>query len=428
MDAWQYVVLPLMQLGFQATNPWRKQVAGTPVHNDRRFSHTWVMGKTRVGKSTALKNWVLDDIAAGEGILFLDPHGDAIEQLLPYIPPERRDDVILCDLGDFAYPIALNILDQVPPDRRPFVAGAVVSIFKDIWKYTHASTPQLDQYLYNGTAALLEMPDSTLLGLNYMLKNSGEYRSRVTSHVLNQIIRDFWDIDFKDIPDRERRQSVLSTLNKIGMLVADPVVRNIIGQPRMSFSIKDIMDSGKILLVSVPQGKLGIEKSSILGSFVLALVHLAALERPIDHRRPFHVFVDEAHNFGGSLLCEMLSGIGKFGVSLTLAHQYLYQLTARSEELREALIGTAGTIVAFRLGVTDAETMAPEFALEREDILLPQLPPYMAYARIEETWLLDMPDVSRPTYSFDFRTDSRKRYATQRSHVERRIARFIDGT
>ena len=241
-----------MRLGNQAQHPFRKQSHGSPVFNDRRFSHTWVIGKTRVGKTTALINWMLDDIYAGEGICFIDPHGDAITDLLSHIPADRRDDVILCDYADFEHPIALNVLADVPPDRRSFVANAVVSIFKNLWGYTHVPTPQLDQYLYNGTAALLEVPGSTLLGLNYLLKDSSTYRDRVLSHVLNPVIKDFWENDFEAIPDRERRQSVLSTLNKIGMLIADPGVRNVIGQPQMSFSFKDIMDSGKILLVSVP--------------------------------------------------------------------------------------------------------------------------------------------------------------------------------
>lgn len=415
-----------MRLGNQAQQPYRKQTPGTPVINDRRFSHTWVIGKTRVGKTTALINWMLDDIYDGEGILFIDPHGDAITDLLRHIPPERRDDVILCDFADFQHPVPLNVLANVPPDRRSFVANAVVSIFKNLWGYTHVPTPQLDQYLYNGTAALLEVPGSTLLGINYLLKDNETYRNRVLSHVLNPVIKDFWENDFEAIPDRERRQSVLSTLNKIGMLMADPAVRNVIGQPRMSFSFKDIMDSGKILLVSVPQGKLGIEKSAILGSLVLTLVHLTALER-IDtpHRPPFHCYLDEGHHFGSSMLAEMLSGVGKFQVSLTIAHQYLHQL---SPELRHALIGTVGTMVAFRIGAIDAEKMAPEFAFEALDDPLPQLRPYAAYAKTDRTYLLDMPEITRPRYEFDFRTPSRKHYAGQRRQVEERIARFIQGT
>lgn len=414
-----------MQLGLQAQHPYRHQTPGIPVINDRRFSHTWLVGKTRVGKTTALLNWILDDIDAGNGLMFIDPHGDAIADLLLHIPPERQQDVVLCDFADVAHPIPLNVLADVAPDRRSFVASAVVSIFKNLWSYTHVPTPQLDQYLYNGTAALLEVPGSTLLGLNYLLKDDPGYRDRVTTHVLNPVIKDFWDNDFAAIPDRERRQSVLSTLNKIGMLISDPVVRNVIGQPRMSFSIKDIMDNRKILLVSVPQGKLGIEKSAILGSLVLTLVHLTALERTDTKKRtPFHCYLDEMHHFGTSMLAEMLSGVGKFGVSLTVAHQYLHQLTV---ELRHALIGTVGTIVAFRIGATDAETLAPEFGFEQEDTPLPQLPPYTAYARTDETYKLDMPPVTRPEHPFDHRTQARRKYGRQRAHVEEKIARFIQG-
>ena len=412
-----------MQLGLQAAQPYRKQIEGTPVHNERRFSHTWLLGKTRVGKTTALQNWILDDIYDGHGVLFIDPHGDAIEELLAYIPPERQADVVLCDFADFEHPIPLNVIADVPYDRRSFVANAVVSIFKNLWGYAHVPTPQLDQYLYNGTAALLETPNSTLLGLNYLLKDNKTYRHRVIGHVLNPVIKDFWENDFEAIPDKERRQSVLSTLNKIGMLIADPAVRNIIGQPKMSFSIKDIMDSGKILLVSVPQGKLGIEKSAMLGSLVLTLVHLTALERvETTERRPFHCYLDEMHHFGTAMLAEMLSGVGKFGISLTLAHQYIHQLTA---ELRQALIGTVGTIVTFRIGATDAETLAPEFGFESQDTPLPQLPPYTAYAKTDAVHLLTMPPLTRRRFPFDHRTHARRTYAGQRPHVEKKIMSFI---
>lgn len=414
-----------MRLGYQAVHVFRKQTPHEPVDNPARFSHTWVLGKSGAGKTTALVRWMVDDIHAGDGVAFFDLHGDAARELLEYIPPRRRGDVVFYDPSDHNYPIGFNVLDRVPDAQKAFVAASVVDTFKSIWSSSWG--PQLELFLYASTAALLDTPNSTLLGIKFLL-TSAAYRQRVLAHVRDPLIRDFWETDFAEhMPNREQRERTLSTLNKIGALISDPLIRNSVGQPRTALNFADILDQQKILIVSLPQGKLSITKASLIGALLMSNLHLAALGRT--RRLPFHVYVDECHNFGTGTLTEMLSGIRKFGVSLTLGHQYIDQLPA---QFRAAMIGTTGTLVAFRLGVSDADMLADELALTRDDIPLTQLEPFRAYAKNDRaTYYLRMPATSARRFEPSpekIVNAARHRLAVPRAVVEARIARFVANT
>lgn len=228
------------------------------------------------------------------------------------------------------------------------------------------------------------------------------------------------------MPEREQRERTLSTLNKIGALIADPAIRNSIGQSSSAINFRDILDQGKIFIARLPQGELGIEKSSLIGALLLSNFHLTALQRT--NRTAFHLFVDEFHHFGNGTLVEMLSGIRKFGISLTLACQYLDQLTPA---MKSALLGTVGTMLAFRTGALDAETLSTEFALTRDDFALSALPPFYAYARTDRTTELRMPgkpQVYRPRQVQKIRDRCRSQYALPRHVIEERITRFIRNT
>jgi hypothetical protein len=404
-----------------------KTYIDTPVFNPRRFSHSWVIGKTGVGKSTALVRWAVDDILAGEGIAFFDPHGDAAEQIMEHIPPSRRPDVIY--FNPYEHAIGFNVLDTVPEERKAFVASSIVDSFKSVWGYSDMATPTLDQFLYNGTRALMDVPDGTLFGLKFLL-TSPTYRAKVISHIKDPTIADFWKTDFEThMPQREQRQRTLSTLNKIGALISDPSIRTCIAQPKSKLDLKHIIEAGKILIVSLPQGQLGIEKSALIGSLVLSQLHLAALTaNDAGTRKPFHIYVDECHQFGASTLPEMLSGIRKFNISLILAHQYLDQLPPM---LKSALLGTVGTILAFRIGAKDVDFIEPEFRLNNSDDSLCELPPYTAYARTgATTHRLAMPIPTHrhfPSAPRRIRNLARNTYATDRQTIEARIKRFIKG-
>ena len=233
-----------MRLGLYEKLSRTQYAHSVPIYNNVRFSHTWVLGKTGYGKSTALENWAIEDILNGDGVAFFDPHGDSIDSILLHIPPERRDAVVLFDLSDRNYPIGFNVLHGVSETDRPFVASSIVDTFKSIWADSWG--PQLEQFLYNGVAALIEVPDGTLVGLKYLL-TSARYRKQVLSFVSDRVIRDFWQTDFAiHMPEREQRQRTLSTLNKIGALISDPRVRNVIGQPVPTLKARMTVVSTKI--------------------------------------------------------------------------------------------------------------------------------------------------------------------------------------
>lgn len=416
-----------MQLGLiRQFDPHRREEFFTPldISDERRLRHLFVIGRTGTGKSTALKNFILQDVAAGAGCAIFDPHGDDTQQLLSLIPPERQKDVILYDPSDFDFPIGFNPLHAVPVYRRPFVASAVVDCFRAIWG--HSWGPQVEMFVYAGVAALLDKPDGTLLGLKFLL-TSRTFRARVLAQVQDPAIRDFWETDFEShMPEREQRERTLSTLNKIGALIADPAIRNSIGQVRTAIDFADILDRGLIFIARLPQGELGIEKSSLIGALLLSNFHLNALRRKA--RTPFHLYLDEFHHFGNATVIEMLSGIRKFGVSVTVACQYLDQL---SPAMKSAVLGTVGTMLAFRTGAPDAETLTPEFELQRDDTALSALPPFRAYARTDRTTELrmpPMPEIGRAKIARRVRDRCRSQFALPRAVIDERIARFIKST
>lgn len=413
-----------MNLGLDKQfDPAKRDYHLQPVVNDRRFSHTWAIGKTGVGKSTALMRWAIDDILAGEGLAFFDPHGDAAEEILRHVPRARRADVIYLNPAELC--IGYNPFYRVPNERRAFVASALTDGIKAAWGYEDMATPVLDQMLFNGARAMMDMPGGTLIGLKFLMTDAA-YRKRVIGHIQDPLIREFWAVEFEEhMTERERRERTLSTLNKLGALIADPAVRRMIGQPKSAIDLLDILREGKLLIVSLPQGELGVEKSALVGSLLMSQLHVAALSRG-DDRRPFHIYADECHHFAPGALCEMLSGVRKFGISLVLANQYLEQLPRK---LRAALIGSVGTIVAFRIGALDTPLIEPEFRLKRDDDTLCELPPYTAYARTGvQTHRLTMPEITTrafPGAPGRIKNLCRQSYAADPEEVDRRIERFV---
>lgn len=314
-----------------------------------RNHHTYIIGQTGQGKSTLLKSLILKDIAAGDGVFFVDPHGHDTDDLLGRIPPHRKADVILFDPSQ-SDPIAWNPLADVAPDTIPFVATTLVETIKDAWGYADTTTPTMDQYLYNTTFALIEA-QQPLIGIKFML-TSEKYRRSILDQVTDPIILDFWRNDFERMSAKDRRDTTRSTLNKVGALLSDARIRNCIGQQKSAFSFPAIIRDRKIFLARLPQGKLGISKAKLIGSLLLTQVHLAALARTDD--APFRVHLDEVHNFAGATLVEMLSGIRKFNVSVTVVHQYLDQLTRKQ---LSSILGNAGTKVMFRVSAQDGKVL-----------------------------------------------------------------------
>lgn len=389
------------------------------IPDERRATHTWVLGKTGVGKSTFLANSIVQDIRAGNGFALFDPHGDLAETVLSLFPPARRKDVVYFNPADADSPIGFNPLAQVEPDRRPLVVSTVTDALHSLWPDSWG--PQLQMFLEASCGALLETPGSTLPGIGLML-TSARYRALVLRSVRDVGVRNFWERDFALMTEREQRERSLSTLNKVGQFLNDFRLRNIVGQARSGFDIDDILSGRKIFIANLAQGELGLGKSRLLGALLVVCFYLAALRRK--DRSPFHMYVDEFQTFGASTFAEMLSGIRKYGVSLTLAHQYLEQL---DDKLRAAIIGTIGTTVAFRVGARDAEVLAPEFSLKPDDFTT--LEAHKAYVRTaDRTVPLTMPPLNAkrfPSAPRRIANRCRNELAKPRHQVEKDIARLF---
>src|SRR5665213_2411322 len=369
---------------YRRYNPRRRQFT-TPsfvVSDARRLTHLWVLGKTGMGKRTFLLNSISQDIRAGRGCVLLDPKGDLARDVLAVVPPQRRRDVIYFDPTDIAFPIGFNPLSNVDPDQRPLIVSTVVDALHSLWPDSWG--PQLQQFLEASVGALIEAPGATLPGINLML-TSETFRQRILAHVKDVGVRSFWDRDFRHMTDREQRERSLSTINKVAQFFNDFRLRNIVGQARSGFDVDKLLATNKIFVANLSQGQLGIGKSRLLGALLIVSFYMASLRRKERHLFPF--YVDEFQTFGASTFADMLSLIRGFGVSLTLAHQYIEQLDPL---LYAALVGTVGTTVAFKIGARDAEKFALEFDRKPSDLTL--LEPHTALVRTgERTVQLDMP-------------------------------------
>jgi len=417
-----------MELGkYSRYNPRRRKhtLPYYTISDSQRLRHIYCIGKTGVGKSTALINWANKDIRNGRGCLFIDPHGHDAETLLSLIPTNRRNDVIF--FAPAEYPIALNLFDQVPPNRHSFVATSIVDTFKSVFKLDDFPAPNIEMFVKASCLALLETPGSTLLGLNYIL-TSPTYRKKVVGNIKDPIIKNFWEQTFAEhMTEKEQRDRTLSTVNKIFQLITDPAIRYCVGQEKSGFDFQNVIINHKIFIASLPQGELGTQLSSVIGSFLLAAFHTAALQRK--EYSLFPVYIDEFQKFSQFTIMEMLAGIRKQGICVVLAHHYTEEV---SPELRAAIFGTVGNIVAFAVGPLDAELLAKQFEQKIKPDDLIKLPPYRALAHAGKgTVDLHMPPVEAkafPSAPARIRANCRTRYSRPIDQIEAEISAFIAAT
>lgn len=323
--------------------------------DDRRY-HTAVLGKTGLGKTTLLRNLLVQDIEAGEGVAVIDPHGDLAEELLDHIPRWRTDDVVYLNPGDPERPVGLNLLRQ--RGDRHVVVGGVIAALRHLWSDSWG--PRLEYILGNALAALVEEGNSTLLGVLRLLDDP-VYRDRTVRRVSDPLVRRFWTHEFAEYSDRFRVEAVAPIQNKLGRLLGVPPIRNMLGQVRSTLDVRFMMDDRRILIANLSKGQVGEDAANFLGSLLVASIQLAAMQRadtPEDERTDFYVYLDEAHTFTTPALAGMLSELRKYRCSLTLATQYLDQLRP---EIRSAIFGNIGNLVAFGVGPSDAEQLAPDF-------------------------------------------------------------------
>ena len=395
---------------------------------DRR-QHVYVVGKTGTGKSTLLRNMMIQDIEAGYGIGFIDPHGDLAEELLDHIPPFRVRDVLYFSPADREYPIGFNVLRSVETDRS-LVASGIVSAFKNVWHDSWG--PRLEYILYAAVAALTYVENSTLLGIQRMLSDDG-YRRWVTRQVDDPMIRGFWENEFARYDKRFLIEAIAPIQNKVGQLIMSPMLRHVLGQVQSRIDPRFIMDNRRIFIANLAKGRIGEDKSSLLGSLLVASFQLAAMGRsavPERSRRDWYLYVDEFQNFATESFAAILSEARKFRLCVTLAHQHTGQLRP---EIRDAVFGNVGTFVAFRVSEADAVLLAREYGRRYSAESFTDLGNYRAYMK-----LLSDGDYGEP---FEAVTHapierlygraasiirrSQNSYATPRRTVENRIERWM---
>ena len=327
-----------------------------------RTRHVYVIGKTGMGKSTLLENMAVQDIQNGDGMAFIDPHGKTADLLMEYVPKERINDVIWIAPFDTEYPLSFNVLESVQPEKRHLVVAGLMSTFKKIW--VDAWSARMEYILTNTLLALLEYPGATLLGVNRMLSDK-DYRKDVVAKITDPSVRNFWVKEFANYTERQAAEAVPAIQNKVGQFTANPLIRNMIGQPNSSFDFRDAMDRRKIVIINLSKGKIGDENMRLLGGLLVTKIYLAAMsradlpDRMLKMAPNFYLFVDEFQNFANASFADILSESRKYKLNLTIAHQYIEQM---EEEVRAAVFGNVGTMMAFRVGATDAEVLEKEFA------------------------------------------------------------------
>jgi len=330
------------------------------LENDR-FRHLYVIGKAGGGKSTLLKNLIIQDMQQGYGLALLDPHGDLYDDLLDYVPAPRVKDVVLLDPGDQDYPVSLNPLELPDPTQKAQVASALVDILKR--SFEHSWGPRLEYILRNCILTLLEIPNSTIMGIPRLLSDEG-YRAWVLARIQDPVMRFFWEREFAGMLSNPRlvTEAISPVQNKVGQFVAAPLLRHVLAQARSTINMQDIMDTSKILLVNLSKGRIGEDSSSLLGAMIISSLHFAAMRRvtqPENERRPFFLYADEFQSFATSTFASILSEARKYRLGLILAHQYISQLP---DDVREAVFGNVGSLVAFTVGPDDARFLEREFA------------------------------------------------------------------
>lgn len=413
---------------FARTN-WRNKNRPFGIRREDRRLHMYVIGRTGMGKTSLLLNMALNDIVAGEGVCFIDPHGDAVEHLLEYIPPHRVGDVVYFNPADLAHPIGLNPLHEVAPGQRHLLVSGLVSIFSSL--YAHYWQHRQEHILRNAVLTLLEQDSvQTLVELHRMLVDR-EFRRRVTARVRDPLVQSFWRHEFPRYAF-SRGEGLATLQNKLGAFLTTPLVRNIVGQAERRLDVRAVMDEGRILLVNLSKGRLGEDNAAFFGALTMLQLQLAALSRadvPEERRRDCFVYVDEFQSFMVAQgLDHLMSEARKFRLSLTLAHQYLHQL---DEGMRHAILGNAGSILAFPVGPEDAAFLERQFfpPFVRQDLVDHEKYTLCLRLAVEGRSSLPFSAVSLPPFSGHVRFDlalsvreaSRRRWASPRAEVERRL-------
>lgn len=351
--------IPAEELTVLATTNFRGSNRKFGIKLKDRHRHIYIIGKSGTGKSTLLVNMTIDDIRERRGVAVIDPHGDYVDAVLDYVPNYRVNDTIVFDPGDRQHPIAINMLEVKDPKYKVVVTSGVVGIFKKIFGYSWG--PRLEYWLSSAVLALLDYPDATLMMIPRIFTEKG-FRDKVIDKIKDPLIKNRWINEYNRLDQRQQNETIAPILNKVGQFLSSPVIRNIVGQPKSTIDFRKVMDKGQVLLVKLAKGMIGEDNAALLGAMIITQIQLASMTRadiPEDERKDFYLYVDEFQNFATESFQAILSESRKYHLSLTLANQYMDQLIP---EVRDAIFGNVNTIITFRVGGSDAESLEKEFA------------------------------------------------------------------
>jgi len=395
----------------------------------------YVVGKTGMGKTNLLENMAIQDIRNGEGVCYVDPHGESAEKLLKAVPSHRINDVVYFNAADTEFPVAFNILEAVDEEKKNLVASGMMGVFKKLWPDVWSA--RMEYILNNTILALLDYPGSTMLGVNRMMSDK-DYRKRVYPMIKDPVVKSFWINEFDKWEDRFRKEAVAAIQNKVGQFLSSALIRHIVGQPKSTIDMRDIMDNRKILIVNVSKGKIGEDAMRLLGGMIVTKIQLAAMGRveiPMEERKDFYLYVDELQNFVTESFANILSEARKYRLNLTLAHQYINQLVFDGNStVRDAVFGNVGTMIAFRVGAEDAEFLEKEFEpvfmlndlvnLTKYNIYLKLMIDGIAGDAFSAT-TLPPPDLSDTEENEEkIIRNSRERYGQNKAEIEEKIERW----
>ena len=400
-----------------------------------RVRHFYLLGKTGTGKSTLFKNMFISDVLAGDGACFVDPHGDTVEELLSYIPPNRVNDVVYFNPTDVDHPVGFNLLELKDKSQRDLIADGVVEVFKK--QFGDSWGPRLQYILTNTVATVMEAQGTTLLAVIRMLTDKN-YRKFILKQVNDPILYKFWNEEFAQMAENNRllAEAISPIQNKVGRFISSAVTRNIIGQVKSTIDLREIMDNKKILLVNLAQGRLGEETASLLGGMIITRLQATAMERvdiPEEQRTDFYLYVDEFQNFATESFAKILSEARKYKLNLTMTNQYIDQLPIT---VRQAIFGNVGTLGSFVVSQADASILEKEFAPVVSSDDLVSLDAYAMYIKLCIDGMTSVPFSAKSLpvrfEKYNLRDEivlhSREKYGMPREEIEEKIMKWSTQT
>ena len=345
---------------------------------DRRH-HIYLIGKTGSGKTTLLENLIFQDGLNGKGLIYFDPHGDSSQKLYHIFQKRNLPNVTYFDVADNPQGIGYNPIRRIPLNKRPLAVSGILEVFKKIWDDSWGV--RMEHIFRNCLFTLYDQPSANLSDILRLL-NDKAYRINAQRNITNQAVKLFWQKEFDKYSYRYRADSMAPIQNKVGAFMSNPILSEVLTAPKDNLSFRKIMDEGKIVLVNLSKGKIGEDASHLLGGLLMTSVGLAAYSRSDileEERKDFTLYADEFQNFTTLSIVNMASELRKYRVAMILAHQYLDQL---EKDIKEAVLGNAGTLISFRLGPGDATYLEKEFLPKFDRYDLIRLPNYEIYLKL----------------------------------------------